>query len=365
MNDHAELGVAAHWRYKEGGPNDPAFDRKVAVMRQLLDPGDEVLDDEALLESFQSATSEDRVYALTPKGQVIDLALGATVLDFAYHVHTEVGHRCRGAKINGRIVPLTHSVATGDRVEILTGKESRPSRDWLNPRLGFIHGARARAKVRQWYKRESHDEHLREGREVVESELKRMGLAASDLQGVPERFQYRSLDDLYAAVGSGDIAVSQVASAAERLRVAREVPDPESLVRVTPKAAQQPATKRSGDLTIEGVGNLMTSMARCCQPLPGDPVVGYVTRGRGVTIHREDCRNVLRWQGEESPRLLQVRWGAPKRSISPNNQSRISSSIFWPGCGRWCNASSSHPTYSPSCTSNPTKYRCANLNRTR
>ena len=157
MNEHAELGVAAHWRYKEGGPNDPAFDRKVMAMRQLLDAGEGPLDDEALLEGFQSVTSEDRVYVLTPRGQVIDLALGSTVLDFAYQVHTEVGHRCRGAKVNGRIVTLTHQVANGDRVEILTAREPRPSRDWINPRLGYIHGARARAKVRQWFKKEGHD----------------------------------------------------------------------------------------------------------------------------------------------------------------------------------------------------------------
>jgi GTP pyrophosphokinase len=310
MHEHAELGVAAHWRYKEGGPNDPAFDRKVAVMRQLLDAGEDRLDDETLLESFQSATSEDRVYALTPKGQVIDLTLGATVLDFAYHVHTEVGHHCRGAKVNGRIVPLTYQLATGERVEILTGKEPRPSRDWLNPRLGFIHGARARAKVRHWYKREGHDEHLRQGRELVESELKRMGLAVADLDGVPARFQYRSLEDLFAAVGNGDLAVAQVASAAERLRNDRERPDDDGLVVRKPKADPGAANRRVSDVTIEGVGGLMTNMARCCQPLPGDPVVGYITRGRGVTIHRDDCRNVLRWQAEDSQRLLQVRWGA-------------------------------------------------------
>jgi GTP pyrophosphokinase len=163
MHEHAELGVAAHWRYKEGGPTDPAFDNKIAVMRQLLDSTDDDLDDQSLLDSFQSATSEDRVYVLTPQGQVVDLAAGATVLDFAYHVHTEVGHRCRGAKVNGRIVPLTHMVHTGDRVEILTGKNPKPSRDWLNPKLGYIHGARARSKVRQWYKRESRDDNLRAG----------------------------------------------------------------------------------------------------------------------------------------------------------------------------------------------------------
>ena len=309
MHEHAELGVAAHWRYKEGGPNDPAFDNKIAVMRQLLDAGEEMLDDESLLESFQSATSEDRVYVLTPTGQVIDLAQGATVLDFAYHVHTEVGHRCQGAKVNSRIVPLTYQVQTGERVEILTGKHPRPSRDWLNPRLGFVQGARARAKVRQWFKRESHDDNLRQGRELVESELKRMDQTQSDLEGVPERFSLGSLDDVFAAVGNGDLTVSQVVHAAERLRSEQTVPSAEDLVTKTSKRQRKPQDIEGDDISIQGVGNLMSSIAQCCQPVPGDPVVGYITRGRGVTIHREDCRNVLRWQNEENPRLLEVRWG--------------------------------------------------------
>jgi GTP pyrophosphokinase len=311
MNEHAELGVAAHWRYKEGGPNDPAFDRKITAMRQLLETGDEGLDDEALLESFRSATSEDRVYVLTPKGQVVDLALGATVLDFAYHVHTEVGHRCRGAKVNGRIVPLTHVVANGDRVEILTAREPRPSRDWLNPRLGFVHGARARAKVRQWFRKEGYEESLAQGRELVEAELRRMGLQPADLDGVPERFQLKGREDLFAAVGNGDLTVAQVVSAAERLHQEQRetTTSAEDLVTRAPRRARQRQAAESGGITIEGVGNLMTTIARCCQPVPGDPVVGYVTRGRGVTVHREDCANVLRWQNEEPHRLLEVGWG--------------------------------------------------------
>jgi GTP pyrophosphokinase len=308
MNEHAELGVASHWRYKEGGPNDPAFDNKIAIMRQLLDSGEDNLDDEALLESFKTAASEDRVYVLTPAGQVIDLALGATVLDFAYHIHTEVGHRCQGAKVNGRIVVLTQRLQTGDRVEILTGKHSRPSRDWLNPRLGFIRGARARSKVRQWFRRESHEENLQQGKEVVEADLKRLGLETADLQSVPERFNFNSVDDLYAAVGNGDLTVSQVVHAIERHKVKDVELTAQDLVSRAPKRRRTQAGKKSSDVTIEGVGNLMTSMARCCQPVPGDPVCGYITRGRGVTIHRDDCSNVLRWVREENPRLIQVSW---------------------------------------------------------
>jgi len=308
MNEHAELGVASHWRYKEGGPNDPAFDNKIAVMRQLLDSGDDKLDDESLLESFQTAASEDRIYVLTPKGQVIDLALGATVLDFAYHIHTEVGHRCQGAKVHGRIVPLTYRLQTGQRVEILTGKHPRPSRDWLNPHLGYIRGARARAKVRQWFKRENLEENLRQGRELVEADLKRLGLIPADLESVPARFNFNSVEDLYAAVGNGDLTVGQVVHAVERHREKDTELTPQDLVTRTPKRRRRRDSKDSSDVTIEGVGNLLTSIARCCQPVPGDAIGGYITRGRGVTIHRSDCPNALRWQKEENPRLIQVRW---------------------------------------------------------
>jgi GTP pyrophosphokinase len=310
MHEHAELGVAAHWRYKEGGPNDPAFDEKIAVMRQLLGSGDEVLDDESLLDSFRLATSEDRVYVLTPRGQVVDLAAGATVLDFAYHVHTEVGHRCRGAKVNGRIVPLTQQVETGERVEILTGKNPNPSRDWLNPRLGYIRGARARAKVRQWFKRESREDNLRAGREAIEVEARRLGLSAAELEPVVARFSLKQVDDLFVAVGSGDLTVGQVVNAFEKLRAERVEPQAEDLVTRLPIRQRGKKAVKPDDIIIEGVGNLMTTIARCCQPVPGDPVVGYVTQGRGVTIHREDCRQVLRWRRESNPRLLQVSWGA-------------------------------------------------------
>ncbi|HKJ18315.1 MAG TPA: bifunctional (p)ppGpp synthetase/guanosine-3',5'-bis(diphosphate) 3'-pyrophosphohydrolase [Xanthomonadales bacterium] len=314
MHEHAELGVAAHWRYKEGGPTDPAFDNKIAVMRQLLESSDAGLDDQSLLDSFQSATTEDRVYALTPRGQVVDLAAGSSVLDFAYHVHTEVGHRCRGAKINGRIVPLTQEVKTGNRVEILTGKHPRPSRDWLNPRLGYINGARARAKVRQWFRKESHDDNLKAGKDAVESEAKRMGMPLNDLKSLAERFGFKGEDDLFVAVGNGDLTVSQVVHAFERMRSERIEPQAEDLLTLAPVRQRGNKKQQSDDVRIEGVGNLMTSIARCCHPLPGDAVVGYVTQGRGVTIHREDCRQVLGWRSENNPRLLKVTWGRQART---------------------------------------------------
>jgi GTP pyrophosphokinase len=309
MHEHAELGVAAHWRYKEGGPSDPAFDNKIAIMRQLLDTTDEDLDDQSLLDSFQSATTEDRVYVLTPQGQVVDLAAGSTVLDFAYHVHTEVGHRCRGAKVNGRIVPLTHMVDTGDRVEILTAKHPNPSRDWLNPRLGYINGARARAKVRQWFRRESRDDNLRAGRESLDAEARRMGTDLSNIKAVLKRFSMKTVEDLYVAVGNGDLAAGQIMNACERLRTEQVAPQAEDLLTKSPVRQRGARPKSTDDIIIEGVGNLMTTMAKCCHPVPGDPVAGYVTRGRGVTIHRDDCSQVVHWQAESNPRLLKVNWG--------------------------------------------------------
>jgi GTP pyrophosphokinase len=230
------------------------------------------------------------------------------VLDFAYQVHTEVGNRCQGAKVNGRIVPLTHRLETGNRVEILTSKHPKPSRDWLNPRLGFIRSARARSKVRQWFRRESHEKNLVQGKEVVEADLKRLGLTLADLETVPERFNFNTVDDLFAAVGNGDLTVSQVVHAVERYKVKDTELTLEDLVSRTPKRRRTQEGKQASDIVIDGVGNLMTSMARCCQPVPGDRVCGYITRGRGVTIHRDDCPNALRWVREDNPRLIQVRW---------------------------------------------------------
>jgi GTP pyrophosphokinase len=240
---------------------------------------------------------------------VVDLSAGSSVLDFAYQVHTEIGHRCRGAKVNGRIVPLTHVVHTGDRIEILTAKHPNPSRDWLNPKLGFINGARARSKVRQWFKRESRDDNLRAGKEALEAEARRMSAELNGMEPVLKRFKLKSVDDLYVAIGSGDLNTGQVFNAMARSRAAEIAPQAEDLVSRAPARQRGEAPARPDDIVIEGVGNLMTVMAKCCHPVPGDPVVGYVTRGRGVTIHREDCRQVVHWEAESSPRLLQVRWG--------------------------------------------------------
>ena len=301
MHQHAELGVAAHWRYKEGGPRDQNLEKRIGMMRQLFDGGEQ--DDQSILEGFENLTSEDRVYVLTPTGEVKDLVSGATPLDFAYLVHTEVGHRCRGARVNGRIVPLTTQLENGDRVEILTAKEARPSRDWMLPRMGYIRSARARAKVRQWFKQANHDENLQAGRQAVEVELKRVDLDVSEVPSVVSHFNFHSTDELYVAVGSGDLTASQVARAIERKQDASG----RSGLGLPIRSVQAPS-KRQDDVQIEGIGNLLHQMARCCQPVPGDDITGYVTRGRGVSIHRSDCRQFLNLQRQQPDRVLSVRW---------------------------------------------------------
>jgi GTP pyrophosphokinase len=306
MHEHAELGVAAHWRYKEGksASAESEFERKIAWMRQLLE-AKEGEDDASLLAGLSTELIEDRVYVLTPQGQVIDLPRGGTVLDFAYHVHTEVGHRCRGAKVNGRIVPLTHQPRSGDRVEILTGKVSEPRRDWLLSHAGFLASARARDKVRAWFHRLDHARNLQAGRELLEKELKRLALHQHDLAGVLPRFRLPRIDELYLAVALGDISPSQVA------RVLHEVaqptiPEPDP-ARTAASLARPPKPARG--FTIEGVGNLLIQLARCCQPVAGDPIVGYLTQGRGVSVHRAGCRALDQLAARHPERLLPVEWG--------------------------------------------------------
>jgi len=301
MHHHAEFGVAAHWRYKEGAPRDPTLENRIGVMRQLFEKA--VDSDQALIEGFENLTSEDRVYVLTPTGEVKDLVQGATPLDFAYLVHTEVGHRCKGARVNGRIVPLTTQLNNGDRVEILTTKEANPSRDWMLPRLGYIKSARARAKVRQWFKQANHEENLAAGRHALEAELKRLDLEASKVTEVISDFNFKSLDELHVAVGCGDLTASQVANAIER-KVSKHKSSSAGLP--IHSASAQPS--QSSDIRIDGVGQLMHQLARCCQPVPGDAIEGYITRGRGVSVHRADCKQFLNLQRQDPDRVVQVCW---------------------------------------------------------
>lgn len=303
MHAHAELGVAAHWRYKEGGGADAEFERKIAWMRSLLEnvQGEE---DASLAAGLSTELVEDRVYVLTPKGQVVDLPRGSTVLDFAYHVHTEVGHRCRGAKVNGRIVPLTWQPRSGDRVEILTGKTAEPRRDWLLPHNGYLASGRARDKVRAWFHKLDHARNVAEGREVLDRELKRLGLHQQDLARVLPRLRLQKLDDLYVAVALGDIGPTQVA------RALHEPPPSESeTVTARPTAAYARSPRPPSGFTVEGVGNLLTQIARCCQPVPGDAIAGYLTKGRGVSIHRQGCAALERLLARHPERVLPVEWG--------------------------------------------------------
>jgi len=310
MHAHAELGVAAHWRYKEGGPRDSALEQRIGEMRKLLDGQDD--DDESLLESFDNETGEDRVYVLTPQGDVKDLASGATPLDFAYLIHTEVGHRCRGARINGRIVPLTTVLQNGDRIEILTAKEPKPSRDWMSPRMGYIRTARARAKVRHWFKQANYDDNLADGRQAIEAEFKRLDLDLAELDSVTGTFNFKRVDDLFVAVGSGDLTTGQIAGAVERARAASRPTERKITV-------QEPSAQgdREDDIRIEGVGKLLHQIAPCCQPVPGDSIGGYITRSRGVSIHRQDCRQFLNLIGQHPERILTVNWAGSGRSHYP------------------------------------------------
>lgn len=310
MHRHAELGVAAHWRYKEGGGADASFERKIAWMRQLLESKDARDDDAALLAGFRTEVVEDRVYLLTPKGQVVDLPRGATVLDFAYAIHTDVGHRCRGAKVNERIVPLTFQPVSGDRIEVLTGKVSEPRRDWLSTHHGFLTTHRAREKVRTWFKRIDLAQNLAAGRVLLERELKRLALHNANLDGLPERFQLRSHDDLLEALALGDITTGQIARALHEL-TAPPAPEPGT---VPPPVPSRVPSAEQGAIIIDGVGNLLTQLARCCQPLPGDAITGYITRGRGVSVHRADCAQLATLRERDESRVIAVEWGNRKQA---------------------------------------------------
>ncbi|HEY9253185.1 MAG TPA: bifunctional (p)ppGpp synthetase/guanosine-3',5'-bis(diphosphate) 3'-pyrophosphohydrolase [Stenotrophomonas sp.] len=303
MHAQAELGVAAHWKYKEGGKGaEKSFDRKITWMRQLLEQSQEG-DAGELAGALDAELVEDRVYALTPKGEVIDLPQGATPLDFAYHVHTMVGHRCRGAKINGRIVPLAYKLRSGDRVEILTAKEADPRRDWLLPSNGFLASGRSRDKVRAWFHKLDRSRNVQAGRDLLDRELKRLGLQHADLMVAAKRFHADSVDDLYIQVALGDTGPSQVSRALLEAERAQQQPPP----------PPRPTARRTGlgksKFTVQGVGNLLVQLARCCQPVAGEPIVGYLTQTRGVTVHRADCPALARLAAANPQRVLPVEWG--------------------------------------------------------
>jgi GTP pyrophosphokinase len=304
MHQHSELGVAAHWRYKEGGGLDAGLDRKVALLRQLLEWKEDISQSGGG-EELQADLFQDRVYVFSPKGDIVDLPVGATPLDFAYHIHTELGNRCRGAKVNGAMAPLTYTLQTGQQVEILTVKKGGPSRDWLNPHLGYLKTSRARNKVQHWFRQQNLEANVAAGRALFEKDIQRLGFAGVNYEEVARRLSFSRLDDMLAAIGRGEIKNSRL------LHVLQELHEPAA---ATPpaSAAPVPAARRreGGDIRIQGVGNLLTNLGRCCKPVPGDDIVGFITRGRGVTIHRRDCSNILRHRDRQSARLIEVEWGS-------------------------------------------------------
>ncbi|CTP89841.1 guanosine polyphosphate pyrophosphohydrolase/synthetase [Xanthomonas translucens pv. phlei] len=307
MHAQAELGVAAHWKYKEGGKGaEKAFDRKITWMRQLLEQSQDG-EQGGLAGALDAELVEDRVYALTPMGEVIDLPQGATPLDFAYHVHTMVGHRCRGAKVNNRIVPLTHKLRSGDRIEILTGKEAEPRRDWLLPANGYLASGRSRDKVRAWFHKLDRARNVQAGKDLLERELKRLGLQHADLLPAAKKFHADGIEELYIQVALGDVGPSQVGRALHEAERAAAQPA------ASAPALPRPTARRSGlaksKFTVQGVGNLLVQLARCCQPVAGEPIAGYLTRTRGVTVHRVDCASFARLAASNPQRVLPVEWG--------------------------------------------------------
>jgi GTP pyrophosphokinase len=308
MHRQAELGVAAHWRYKEGGGSPAAFDQKIRFLRQLLEP--EETDDD-LLAQIREDVFEDRVYALSPKGDVVELPAGATPLDFAYHVHTMIGHRCRGAKVNGRITPLTHKVKNGDQIEIITGGQPQPSRDWLSPKLGYLASARNRAKVRNWFRRQDRDQHLRQGREILDRELSRLHVRDIATDDIARQLKFKNTDALSLALGAGDLTSSAVATALQQLRGAQIETQGKH------RKAPRPREKDTGPLAISGIGDLLCNFARCCRPVPPEAIVGYITQGRGVSIHRQDCGNLLGLNQRHPERIISVAWGNTESATFP------------------------------------------------
>jgi GTP pyrophosphokinase len=307
MHEHAELGVAAHWQYKEGGPRDAQYERKIEWVRRLLEPQESSDTDKDFLERMRTELFEDRVYALTPKGEVVDLPRGATPLDFAYNVHTDLGHRCRGAKINGRIVPLDYQVSNGEIVEIITGKHSAPSRDWLAPEQGYLVSPRNRAKVRAWFRKLDVSDNRSAGRQIAERELARIGMRPEHMSALVSELKASDSDHFYQLLGEGEITVTQLVQAAERLLQ----PAPEVLPRAHRPSKAAAAKKKRGSLVdIEGVGDLPITLARCCAPIRPQAITGYVTLGRGVTIHRSDCPALARMRAVKAERALNVEWSS-------------------------------------------------------
>ncbi len=304
MHENAELGIAAHWQYKEGRGQD-RYAERINWLRKMMEWRQDVSDAQEFVDNMKTDVFKDRVYVFTPRGDVIDLPAGSTPIDFAYHVHTSIGDRCRGAKVNGKLVPLDYELKTGEQVTILTAKQGGPSRDWLNPSLGLVRTASARSKIRAWFKRQDREQNMAQGKAMLERELERLNLPPLDtasLQELAQKFS-RTPDELYVALGCGDLNIGRVLG-----KIIETKPPDDTLVTVPPSSESQ----ATDSFAVLGLKGLLTSTARCCNPTPGDPIIGYITRGRGATIHRQDCPNILRIRDRE--RLVKVTWGENVRT---------------------------------------------------
>jgi GTP pyrophosphokinase len=317
MDDDAELGVAAHWRYKEGTASGKTtgFDDKISWLRKILQWQDDVTESGELIDEFRSQVFEDRIYVFTPSGEVIDLPVNSTPLDFAYYIHSNVGNTCVGAKVFGRIVPFTHKLKTGDQVEILRSKSATPSRDWLNPNLHYIHTSRARSKVQYFFKHADKDKNIVAGKELLDAELSKNHLTHVDLSKTFKRFNVNSVEDLYGAIGSGGARLHQVVNflnqKGDELKASEDI-DPQSLVK-EPNPSQKLKTDANG-VTVSGVGNLLTHMAKCCHPVPGDTILGFITQGRGISVHRIDCDQLANALHSQPEREIEVQWGDEQKA---------------------------------------------------
>ena len=306
MHENSELGVASHWRYKEGAKLDKRMESNIAQMRDLLQGSAEEVSD--AISEISTELSNDRVYVFTPTGQIVDIPQGGTPLDFAYSIHSEVGHRCRGAKVNGRIVNLTTVLRTGDEVEILTTRESRPSRDWMNKNLGFIKSAGTRSKVRNWFNHQDFEQNLLDGKSIYDRILSKYSIHDANLKNLVAHFKRKDADQFYADIGRGLITSPQIVG------YLQSVPEQDPFKKIK-KESKAPTSR--DEISIHGVGNLMTQFARCCKPVPGDEIIGFITINSGISIHKRSCSNILALPDEKRPRLIEVEWGRQNGSVYP------------------------------------------------
>jgi len=306
MHQDAEYGIAAHWLYKEMGSKDDNYQQRINWLRRLMEWRQDVQDAQEFVDVIKSDVFEDRVYAFTPRGDIIDLSLGSTPVDFAYLVHTEVGNRCRGAKVNGKIVSLDYQLKTGDQVEILTAKRGGPSRDWLNPHLGLVNSQRARTKIRQWFKKQAREHNLSQGKTLLEKEFHKLGITDIDNMVLAASFDFKSSEEMFVAIGCGDLSMRRIINHLQEFEEREDDP-------FFPIQTTSLDRKDSESVKVLGLKGILTNYAKCCNPVLGDSIVGYITRGRGATIHRKDCPNILRTKDKD--RIVKVSWGEPKRTF--------------------------------------------------